>query len=136
MITGVCTKIRGVDGVRYLDPRMVPCGRYQLLEVRCCCKPENLLGWLPTTEPLVGRTCVFVVRPRKPWLFDVDNRTHFEKLELRVELYQCKVQHIWPEMPELGLIEEWKASYPAFSAHETPIEVLRRTLGFIERLEW
>jgi len=89
------------------------------LEVRCCCQPRKLLGWLDVPERLAkaGTVIRFVV---DEGLRDQNGAPHYSQLALPVEWYRLS----WAANAQLALKSE-----------ETPIEVLRRIGGFTENPE-
>lgn len=88
-----------------------------LYEIRCCCVPEKLLGWVPCV-PRDGHA-IFTIT--KPQTFDIFNPSEYppaitvERLALPMALYRDGDR-------------EWMA----IKSQETPIEKLRRIPGFIE----
>lgn len=90
------------------------------IEVRCCCQPQKLLGWLRYRGRLPH---VFVFTLMKQTLspfshFDPKISTHIEKEEIRlpVEVF-CK---------------PFEVGYLAVKAEHTPIETLRKIPDFEE----
>lgn len=78
----------------------------RMLEVRCCCTPDKLLGWLPA--PQYGRAQKFLLRGESPLGF------------LRLEV--CRFSYF-------GRIHN------AFKAESVDISVLRQIPQFIEASE-
>lgn len=77
------------------------------MEVRCCCKPNNLLGYLPHFNLGEGDRVRFIAGD--------------EILELPIRTY-------FPNMPASRADD----GYLALSSEETPIEKLRLVNGFVE----
>jgi hypothetical protein len=96
-----------------------------MLEVRCCCRPENLLGWLPVPERDVwnGARVAFRIPAR------VESRR--EQGIITVSAYRA--EHIWLTVAHY----QCSAGGPfrghlAFKSDDTPLETLRRLPGFVE----
>ena len=95
-------------------------------EVRCCCQPQKLLGWIDGL-PADAKTVVL----------SVDGEV--QRLELPVATFAARIE-ISPELelmaaPEIvaDLYEECRRqSGRAIKAEGVPIETLRRVRGFIE----
>lgn len=91
-------------------------------EVRCCCQPQKLLGWLEAPER--ATTVSYMIR-RALILDDeanaIDGPAAIEHIELPItEIY-------------FGSICDLESKrYRAIKAEGTPIETLRRIPGFIE----
>lgn len=91
------------------------------MEVRCCCQPQKLLGWLPVPHPspcrgmqvtfLVGRGAHYEWRAGEPVFLAAQTVT------LPIE------QIVMPGDQHLALKSE-----------ETPIETLRQIPGFVENV--
>lgn len=97
------------------------------LEVRCCCQPKKLLGYLPVDPQLAirGARIRFAIPATFPYsrsrLGDGDVKTTpQEVIVLPVESFQSSN----PDERHLALKSE-----------ETPIETMRRIPGFVENLE-
>jgi hypothetical protein len=90
------------------------------IEVRCCCQPQKLLGWLPVDPKDVRRGAVikFIIPPFAT--FPADETVTVTPLA-RVAL---PVEHFHPG--------GFASYYPALKSEETPIEVLGRIPGFVE----
>lgn len=89
----------------------------ELLEVRCCCRPEKLLGWLPVPGlAFPGQSITFLVMPR-PVFGRPTALAAFaaERLELPVALYRAD-----------------DGTRRALKSEDTPIETLRLIPGFVE----
>ena len=95
------------------------------IEVRCCCQPQKLLGWLPRPANVrVGTAFIFVVaEPFERVLkgFDVSRPETVKTVHvyLPVTLFQ----------PGDGA-----EPYPALKSEETPLETLRQVRGFREHV--
>lgn len=83
----------------------------RLLEVRCCCQPTKLLGWLPVLEG------VRAYRRTISKMSDVP--------------MPKKAEFIHVHLP-VQIIEIWGERYHALSSDETPIETLRMLPDFVE----
>jgi len=92
------------------------------VEVRCCCRPEKLLGWLPVDEAriFVGSRVKFLIAPARTFKeLGLESVSGFEVEVLTLPILEAV-------MPgEL-------VGHPALKSEETPIEVLRRIPGFVE----
>ncbi len=95
------------------------------MEVRCCCQPMKLLGYLPVPPSrAAGDTVTFVIRPVvhcSPFGVaggECAQVCRAETVALPVARFQSRVgeRHL------------------ALKSEETPIEVLRRIPGFVERV--
>jgi hypothetical protein len=105
------------------------------LEVRCCCQPRKLLGWLPVPRGVVvapGVTVAFVVErarlvrarvPRGRYGFPLegterlDDYTHIDARKVTLPIAR------WNHGRLTGL---------AYKSDDTPIEDLRQIEGFVE----
>lgn len=89
------------------------------MEVRCCCVPQKLMGWLhwPNRAQTVMN---FTLLNRVP--FAPDERA--APLNSRTEFVTLKISHYY--YPESGRYHE------AIKAEGVPIEKLRRIRGFVE----
>lgn len=101
------------------------------IEVRCCCQPRRLLGWLPYSGPLeAGRLVYFRAAPRfSPTTLSLRPGYDPAILEgfdpsIDVALPLAEVRHGFPRE---GDYRTWLA----FKSEETPIAVLRRIPGFV-----
>lgn len=97
------------------------------MEVRCCCKPQKLLGWLPVpASAALGETLHFtippVVRflgtPLEPQGFTEEGR---RVISLPVEMFGGVIRP--------GVFGE----HLALKSEETPLETLRQIPGFVEK---
>lgn len=88
------------------------------MEVRCCCTPIKLLGWLDV-EPGATSYKFAIIEPH-------DLRLGFEA-PLEVKTIVLPVAEIHNPLT-CGPLE----TYPALKSEETPIETLRLIRGFIE----
>lgn len=96
-----------------------------MIEVRCCCQPTKLLGWLPFGDPAyMPLTMSF------RW-WELENGTPATP----------DLEHPWAPAPPVvekrleltvGYFGCGIASRPALKSEETPIETLRKIPGFIE----
>lgn len=89
------------------------------VEVRCCCDPGRLLGWLDVPDAAL-RNSTFTVPLRL-----VNGNYGEVQFELGTVL-----------LPPQLLFPDWPAgehrSVPAYKAPHLPIETLRRVRGFVE----
>jgi hypothetical protein len=76
-----------------------------MIEVRCCCQPRKLLGYLDIPTPRAGHI-----------VFPLPGERGFDSLSLPVATFQ----------------DENGNRYKAIKSEETPIETLRRLPCFIE----
>jgi len=92
-----------------------------VIEVRCCCQPEKLLGWLPTPDRLYcGGRVTYVIPPR------VDGPV----------LRGFTIQPAAVVVFEVAMVRAKDSSeWLALKGDETPLELLRRIPGFQENLE-
>lgn len=79
-----------------------------MIEVRCCCQPRKLLGYMNIPMPKTQ----YVVFPLAPRPGDMG----FSSLQLPLAVF----------------VDERGNRHKAFKSEETPIEVLRRVGCFIE----
>jgi hypothetical protein len=101
----------------------------RMIEVRCCCQPRKLLGWLPYDGELQrGKVVSFVAAPELH-VRDVLNAAEEILSDAR---YSSQVV----SLP----LEEFRHYFPregdhykgiAFKSEETPTTVLRRIRGFV-----
>lgn len=106
------------------------------LEVRCCCQPRKLLGWLPVPRGARVEDCPdvqFVIqratieRARVPRgrhgfpLESVDRLDDYTRVEARKIVLPIA---LWSDGPE-------RVRY-AFKSEDTPIATLRQIEGFVE----
>jgi len=103
--------------------------RHQLrLEVRCCCQPQKLLGWLPAPDDVqIGQVIRFQVRPAR-WVFArkssvPDATPQYEP----VDTIALPVASLGA-----GYLNGEPITRLAFKSEETPIERLRLIPGFAE----
>jgi len=108
------------------------------VEVRCCCDPGKLLGWVDLPGvPHVNEGDRFVFRlnadrllqakPASPYL-ESALMGRVEKLELSVAFW-----HQWHEALDVcGGAARTMIGGLAFRSDDTPIETLRRIIGFQE----
>ena len=111
-------------------------------ELRCCCHPQNLLGWVPAPAGLrQGERVRFILRaPRgltgralaQHNAAAACEQFQAHHLELTVATYCERHERLWPDdpHPSTPLIESWQHAYPAFSAHHQAVEVFLRIPGF------
>lgn len=95
------------------------------VEVRCCCRPDTLLGWLP-------------VRDDQVW---EGSRVRFEVKPATVEYHASEhgpVDVVRHARQVVTLPIAWWSSGILFDGHlalkseETPLETLRQIRGFVE----
>lgn len=90
-----------------------------LIEVRCCCQPHKVLGWLPVYgEHALERlgTIRYLQQPGSHVEWLQSQRT---VLELPVALIGQRCYGVW-------------LMWPALKGEETPIEELRKVRSFVE----
>lgn len=89
------------------------------MEVRCCCQPQKLLGWLPVPDDVHdGRVLRFIVRPARWEFTSVEATPEYKKVD-EIEL----------PVARLGIVG---VTILALKSEETPIERLRLIPGFVE----
>lgn len=88
------------------------------MEVRCCCNPNVLIGWLPVPIPYNIGPLTFLIPPVLP----ASPLTH---LDPEIQNGKTVTLHIGK------LIDRTQAIY-ALNSNDTPIETLRQIPGFIE----
>lgn len=91
-----------------------------MLEVRCCCNPNKLIGHLPVSDP-EQPTVTFNVRPSAPlpvW------STGGPSPESDVETLTLQIANL--------ATHGWGDRWRAIKANEVPVEKLRLIPGFIE----
>ena len=88
------------------------------LEVRCCCDPGLLLGWLkvPTDRVFIGSRVAWMVREPFNPLLSPDDPIVAEKVELEV----ARIETHYP------VTKSWLA----LKSNDTPIETLMKLPGF------
>jgi len=93
----------------------------KMMEVRCCCKPQKLLGYLPVEEN--ARAYVGVI-------FD---KTQFDPL--RSASYNDPLRSASYKTIRLPveIVNQNGNQHYALKSEETPIEVLRQLPGFLEK---
>lgn len=82
-------------------------------EVRCCCQPQKLLGWMDVRED--ATEIVFPILRNMP-LIHFNDSVSYDRVVLRI----AKIVH------------SDEKSYLAIRAEDIPLETLRRLPGFIE----
>lgn len=87
------------------------------LEIRCCCNPRNLIGFVTVPEYPHGR---FAMLPT----------IHGAQIQLEVARYHPS--YVLHSHPPEGSISVPPSSYYALKSHELPIEVFRQLVGFEE----
>jgi len=96
------------------------------VEVRCCCRPTELLGWLPVDARITiapGVRARWPLAPeRRPDVGTEIATQGFTVLELELARW---IQQFPAEGDVINGI--------AFRSDDTPLTVLRRVVGFIER---
>lgn len=101
-----------------------------LLDVRCCCQPQKLLGWLPAPEG--GRSRRFVLRSPYPsgqrWTDGAEEPTAIPINEVRLDV--CEFFDA-PKNGD-GSRPPWRDTQEAYKAEGVPLETLRLIPGFIE----
>jgi hypothetical protein len=104
-------------------------------ELRCCCQPSNLLGWLRAPVGLrPGQAVRFVVRPVLRLVPGERSlrRPVVETIDLTLNIYTQTMRRLWHDDPHPSrpLEEWWRHEYPAFSSHDHPLDVVTRIAGF------
>ncbi len=98
-----------------------------ILEVRCCCQPQKLLGWLPVPDDVRdGDTVCFTKNECHAFAEQaLFQPSHFVRITLPVATFR--------EMRG-GVDEEdvQVTQHLALKSEETPIDVLRKIPGFKE----
>lgn len=111
-----------------IGPRLYELGG-QYLEVRCCCQPQKLLGWLPvpaSVELGVGVVVQFTVRERGvEWTLDRRSAEDERPFTFRT----VPAEHI--SLP-VARVDTGHSTWLAFKSEETPLVQLRRIPGFVE----
>jgi len=96
-------------------------------EVRCCCTPKKLLGWLDVPDELLfeGNTISFRIPPRcyQP----IGAALVFERA-INVRLPVAMFRAGMPLEFAYGIPDQ----HLALKSEETPIDLLRRVPGFVE----
>jgi hypothetical protein len=105
------------------------------VEVRCCCEPAKLLGWVQLEPDLVveGRRVVFAwaeIDPRdvhvdRPFLLTTDLRM----FTANVRRFEAKATSA-PQPP--GVEARW-VSWIALDSGDQPLEVWRKVRAFTEK---
>lgn len=100
------------------------------LEVRCCCVPKKLLGWLEVADYRVreGNTIQFILPPIYERIF-IDGR-RYETMTAA-----CYVRLPIARIGMTDLFTGEPASHLALKSEETPLETLRQIPGFVEAPE-
>jgi hypothetical protein len=93
-----------------------------MMEVRCCCRPQKVLGWLPVGPDVrEGDTIQFVVRPARWALASLNEPPVYEPLDrIALPVAVFVIDRAFAE-PIIGL---------ALKSEETQIERLRLIRGF------
>lgn len=107
------------------------------LEVRCCCKPTKLLGWLEVPRELVqlgGRVC-FETEPRYQWADGYAVQLHRRQtITLPIAMFKTTdVFRVEVDGRHEDFELEWDA-HLALKSEEVPLEVLRQIPGFLENI--
>jgi hypothetical protein len=100
------------------------------LEIRCCCVPRKLLGWVDVPEHLARAGEVVRFHLREPVLLLAPPPGHYFRvpakapqfLALQIDRYRENEDGPWPLLPG-----PWRL---AVKSHEHPIELLRRIPTF------
>lgn len=90
-----------------------------MVEVRCCCQPKKLLGYVEVPEDAVrsGNTYMFPVRAVVEHLIPNDSLA-----VIKTEVVNLPIAELFTN----------GGRRLAFKSEETPIETLRRIPGFVE----
>ena len=94
-------------------------------EVRCCCRPDKLVGWLdwPNEDTLVRLFPLQTYYPRTAW----DNLA-----AIQTETIKLKLDFFAPAaISDPDSIFSIPEPYKAIKAEDVPLETLKRIPGFI-----
>ncbi len=94
----------------------------ELMEVRCCCNPKKLMGWLPV-DRIGARVDYHIIEQGFSW----------RDVSLEGALFsEPKITIV--SLPVQTFIDPESGNPPklALKSEETPIETLRKIRGFIE----
>jgi hypothetical protein len=97
------------------------------LEVRCCCQPQKLLGWIDVDPRAVRRGAVihFTIPPPAPWPWSVEGNNNAPTMPL--------LSDVALPIDTLGTcVDGQHVTRLALKSEETPLEVLRCIPGFME----
>ena len=97
-------------------------------EVRCCCRPEKLVGWLEMPEREKG---VFTVPLVAVNYWDASSNGRLEALRLEVDILSTAAVNIADLLHENDEFLPKITGYKAIKAEDVPIETLKRIPGFI-----
>lgn len=90
------------------------------IEVRCCCQPQKLLGWLPAPDGISRGTIVrFVVSPSRWFMESIYSEPSFKPMDVI-------------ELPAETFVSSNGVPSLALKSEETPIARLRLIRGFVE----
>ena len=108
------------------------------LEVRCCCQPQKMLGWLNvSTENLKEEMCLHL--PLEPDPFDIPD-CHLSDMPTSIR-FKAQNEHCVLRIRQLNPPSKRNPtdpfyveppSYLAISAEEVPMHTLKRIKGFVE----
>jgi hypothetical protein len=107
------------------------------LEVRCCCQPQLLLGWLPVPDACelrVGEVCRYVAHERLHRWPVRDGQLSIEQVRrstAEVVAFEIREWH-GPDLPVAG--GPWSTRL-ALRAEGVELDTLRRIRVFVESLE-
>lgn len=93
------------------------------IEVRCCCQPKKLLGWIDVDPRAVRRGAVihFAIPPSAMLLSG------------KPEIVNTPPVDVTLPVEAIGeYLDDQPVTHLALKSEETPIEVLRRIPGFVE----
>jgi hypothetical protein len=98
-----------------------------MLEVRCCCQPAKLLGWIELPEtPTLGARVNFALAPALG--AQQEKSAPLELVSLTWGSWTSTRDTIVDERTITRIVEQGVA----FKSNDTPIETLRRIKGFTE----
>lgn len=105
------------------------------VEVRCCCEPGKLLGWVQLEDDRVvlGNTIRFAwFEPPAVSPLSLEPSTSTERvIEAHVRMFEASVQRENPDPWRLEVAE--RRSYLALDSGHQPLEVWRKVRGFTAR---
>lgn len=107
-----------------------------LVEVRCCCQPQKLLGYLPvpSAKVEVGQRVTFMISPER---VRVEELVLAGGRSLPVSVTRIPAEVITLLIAEFGPVlgPDGRGYRCALKAEGVPLEQLRRIHGFVEACE-
>ncbi|HEV8474576.1 MAG TPA: hypothetical protein VGR82_17495 [Methylomirabilota bacterium] len=111
----------------------------RVLEVRCCCQPRRLLGWLPVPSnvqhPRPGVEVTFLVDQAR---VELESFSPFSRGHAAFDDLPRRVRHIPARRVTLRMAEWGDGELEtrlAYKSEETSLEDLRKIVGFIEHVD-